>query len=518
MLQFISLERRECPAFLGSRDGWIIATDSEDFIPFDDFRAAHAVAGDQFTTVTGAAAGGGPRVQVRDGGIVTADFFAYEQSFRDGVNVAYDRGIVVTGAAPGGGPVVAVFDSDGNEISRFFAYDPDFRGGISVAIVGETIYTVPGPGGGPHVRTFDLHGVPLADFFGAESGRRDGWEIIVGDVTHDRSPDVVLINPLGQVDINEGVTSGRQTVQLPTGYTRAGYEGETMTVGNETNYLRGRALWTSFDMMTVFDETDGAAGNPDLPATTGTRPGVYRPIGIAGGPPPKWGDFQTFAEIDISGSVGTSPVGTGSSYIPMRDASGNEYVVTASHVARRSPFETVGRLPSLLAPGRLDGVPLLAGTPSAVSTIQPGIPYVVDAAAFHLADGVTLSNRVEFGDQSFMLDGVAGELQPGEVLIAIGRGRFVGVGQVDGFQEEPVPIRWPSGETPAIADQIIGIRGAVSLAEPGFSGGTAIRLSWAPTGVVRELVGMVVAGNTTYVFITPHAEIEAALGMSAMIV
>jgi hypothetical protein len=24
MLQFISLERRECPAFLGSRDGWII--------------------------------------------------------------------------------------------------------------------------------------------------------------------------------------------------------------------------------------------------------------------------------------------------------------------------------------------------------------------------------------------------------------------------------------------------------------------------------------------------------------
>lgn len=515
MLRLEPLESRDCPSFLGSRNGWVLMPDDNDFVPFPDFRADHATAGDQFTVVVGAASGGGPRVQVRDEGKVTADFFAYEETFRGGVNVAYDRGVVVTSAAHGGGPVVAVFDIQGKELARFFAYDADFRGGVSVAIRNGTIYTVPGPGGGPVVRSFDLHGTPLGeDFFGDDADRRDGWDLILGDVTHDRLADVVLAARSGRISINDGATGFRAAFTLPSDYTRAGYEGESLTVGNESNYLRGRALWTSFPSMTEFESSDAAAGNPNPPPTRGTRPGVYRPVAISGGTPPEFDNLTTFGRIDVSGSVGTSAVGTGSSYVPLLDATGSQYVVTASHVARRSPFAGPNELGSLVAPGRLDGTPSPAGTPASVSRIVSGTPYRVDAAAFRPAAGVVLSDDVAFGNESVRIDGVADSVEPGDVLIAVGRGRFIGAGTVDSYQTDAVSIRWPSGDAPLITGQIIGIRGAVPLAVPGFSGGVALRIVWTPEGIRRELVGMVVAGNETVVFITPHRSIETALGLT----
>lgn len=509
------LESRTVPSFLGSRNGYVLMPDNNDFVPFDDFRAAHYTAGDQYTIVVGAAAGGGPRVQVRTEGVVTADFFAYESTFRDGVNVAYDTGVVVTGAAPGGGPVVAVYDEFGVQRSRFFAYDPDFRGGVSVAVKGDTIYTVPGPGGGPVVKAFTLDGVEISARYGAAPDARDGWDLILGDATGDGLDDLTLATRNGRVSIVDGLTGYYAGFDLPTGYTLAGYEGESLSVGNETDYLYGRALWTSFARMTAFDELDAAAGNPNPPPTTGTRPGVYRPILTVGSGPPDFDGMETLQSIDVSGSVGTAQVGTGSAYVPMRDTDGNEYIVTASHVARRSPFFGLGQIGNLESPGKLDGHAELVGFPARMSVIAPGVPYTVDAVAFEPAPGVTLSRSIVLNGQSAELDGVAGQLQFGDLLIGIGRGRYVGSGTYYGEQDSLASIRWPSGEIVQIEGQRIGVRGVTRLAEPGFSGGVVFHAAFmGDEQIRRELVGMTVAGNNTTVFITPHSLIEAALRLT----
>ena len=159
-------------------------------------------------TAIGATVGGAPRVQVFQGGRQIADFFAYDSSFRGGVQVAvgdvngdgYDD--VVTGAAAGGGPNVKVFPGTGTRtpnvfggqvtsvtqnqtgvsstpIASFFAYAADFTGGVQVAVgnvdvtndlirpqnanaglpfqtygVREEIITAPLESGGPNVKVF----------------------------------------------------------------------------------------------------------------------------------------------------------------------------------------------------------------------------------------------------------------------------------------------------------------------------------------------------------------------------
>src|SRR5205823_2092335 len=96
--------------------------------------------------------------------------FAYEPSFRGGVNVAVGdfggdvgRGLV-TGAGVGGGPAVKVFNAVTREaVAAFFVYAPDVRGGVLVAagdLDGDGFDDlVTGPGGGPsEVKVFDPNG------------------------------------------------------------------------------------------------------------------------------------------------------------------------------------------------------------------------------------------------------------------------------------------------------------------------------------------------------------------------
>ena len=119
--------------------------------------------------ICGAGAGGGPRVIVFDGKTnfttVLQDFFAFDPSFRGGVDVAgADFNVdgfadIVVSAGPGGGPEVRVFDANTlNVLTQFYAYDPSFSGGVTVA-TGETdgsglssLITGAGPGGGAHVK------------------------------------------------------------------------------------------------------------------------------------------------------------------------------------------------------------------------------------------------------------------------------------------------------------------------------------------------------------------------------
>lgn len=525
ILRFEVLESRITPVMLASRDGMVINEYTDQFFrafPDDpNFNAAHALAANQFSTVIGAGAGGGPRVKILNFENQVADFFAFEDSFRGGVNVDLSGDTIVAGAAAGGGPVVAVYDAfTGEQRARFFAFDPAERFGVSVAIRDNVVYAVPGPGGGPLVKMFTPAGEFIGQFYGDDPGRRDGWDIIVGDVTHDSIDDVSLCNRAGRVSVVDGATGLRyyQTVKIGDGFTLAGYGGQAFTVGNQTNYERASAVWISFPTMPVYDYTDGAAGNHNPPKTTGTRPGVFHLFGSTGGGDPEIGDIRTFNDIFSSSSVGTDAVGTGSAYVAMKDSAGRPVIVTASHVTRGNPYTPTANIPPLTVPGKLDDRNAkIAGTIANASTITPNVPYVVDAAAFYPVPGVNLSQAYAFGNETVPFGSVATDIQPGSALIALGRGRFVGVGSVVGIQEGAASIRWPSGALPQITGQVVAKRGVTNLAVPGFSGGPVFSPVFVGINSIdRQLVGMTVAGNesTGVVFITPHAAIAAALGLS----
>jgi hypothetical protein len=126
--------------------------------------------------VTGAGPGGLPLVRVFpvEGG-ATTDFFAYDPSFRGGVNVAAHGLVTAAGttivASPAiGGTQVRLFSLTGQQAGAFAAYDPRFLGGVTVGVAttsssfngfNETILTGTGRGGGPLVNIWRLiNGAP----------------------------------------------------------------------------------------------------------------------------------------------------------------------------------------------------------------------------------------------------------------------------------------------------------------------------------------------------------------------
>jgi hypothetical protein len=129
------------------------------------FVAASKINSDnQADIITGAGAGGGPHVKVFDGatGATLSSFFAYDPRFTGGVSVAgsnsfHNAGSVITGAGPGGGPHVRVFDGLFGSLNfDFFAYEATFRGGVNVAQTALGIVTAPGPGRPPLVQRYQF--------------------------------------------------------------------------------------------------------------------------------------------------------------------------------------------------------------------------------------------------------------------------------------------------------------------------------------------------------------------------
>ena len=168
--------------------------------------------------IVGSGLGGGPRIRVFDGttlGTATptilSDFFAYESTFRGGVTVAVGDtdgdgfGDVVVGSGNGGGPRVRVFDgaqlSEGMQttLADFFAYESTFRGGVNVGSGNfnndsfDDIIAGAGVGGGPRVRVFDgkTPTTTLTDYFAYDSGLRSGVTIAAGDINGDSKTDVI---------------------------------------------------------------------------------------------------------------------------------------------------------------------------------------------------------------------------------------------------------------------------------------------------------------------------------------
>ncbi len=159
--------------------------------------------------ITGTGNGGGPRVRVLDGKTLGAttlkDFFAYEDSFRGGVQVAAGdtngdgRDDIITGTGVGGGPRVQVFSGKDNQVLRnYFAYEDSFRGGVLVAagdVNGDgkdDIITGTGPGGGPVVRVVSgLDGHELSTILTDDPTFRGGVRVEARDLNGDGRDDVI---------------------------------------------------------------------------------------------------------------------------------------------------------------------------------------------------------------------------------------------------------------------------------------------------------------------------------------
>ena len=173
--------------------------------------------------VVGTGVGGAPRIVVIDGATrgTLANFFAYESTFTGGVNVATGDvngdgfADVLVGSGVGGGPRVRVLSGDlinsttQVTIADFFAYENTFRGGVNVGsgtLSGGKFADViagAGFGGAPRVRVFagavfndplaPLPAAPVsvADYFAYDSGFRNGVNVASGDVNGDGRSDVI---------------------------------------------------------------------------------------------------------------------------------------------------------------------------------------------------------------------------------------------------------------------------------------------------------------------------------------
>lgn len=131
-------------------------------------------------------------------------FTAYHPLFRLGVNVAAcdldgdGKAEVITGAGHGGGPHVRVFDpATGLVSSEFFAYESTFRGGVNVACgnvdADAEIEIVTGPGisGGPHLKVFSADGELEQELFAGSLPSNSGLQVIVSNIDQQGSDEIL---------------------------------------------------------------------------------------------------------------------------------------------------------------------------------------------------------------------------------------------------------------------------------------------------------------------------------------
>jgi hypothetical protein len=268
------------------------------FMPFEQsFRGGVSVAvgdlvGDDAPDIAVAAASnGGPRVAIFDGaeGKVVQDFFVYEPSFTGGVSIAIGdidgdgNNDLITGAGTGGGPRVVVIDvATGNTIQDFFAFEDTFRGGVNVGsgdVDGNGIDDIivgTGIGGAPRVTAFsgDDTGNPLLNFFAFDSKFRDGVNVSTVDLNGDGADDIITGAGTGgapHVRVISGVDgaelenffafdpNGRGGARVAAVDTNGDGDGDTLVVGTPGQLRR------------FFRDADGVVSSEDIESVDITR-------------------------------------------------------------------------------------------------------------------------------------------------------------------------------------------------------------------------------------------------------
>ncbi|MFH0951685.1 MAG: phosphodiester glycosidase family protein [Patescibacteria group bacterium] len=159
--------------------------------------------------VVAAQRGGGAHVMAYDiTGHPVVNFFAYDQSFRGGINVATldmnsdGRDEIVTGPQYGA-PHVQIFEIKPNLIKRvspgFYAFDPAYRGGVDVGgadIDGDgrkEILVSRGNDATPLVAAYNNHEILQKAFFAYSTGFTGGVQVAGGDVDGDMIDEIIVI-------------------------------------------------------------------------------------------------------------------------------------------------------------------------------------------------------------------------------------------------------------------------------------------------------------------------------------
>lgn len=243
------------------------------------------VNGDGFTDVVAAPGfGGGPVVRVFSGtdGSELASFFAFDPGFRNGFSVAAgdldgdNRAEIVVGAGNGGGPAVAVFrGGDFVQLASFFAYDPSFRGGVNVAVgsfsgVGPAIAAGSGVGGGPQVALFPVGSLtPVRSFFAFDDSSRGGVNVAAGDLTGDGSDELVAVPAVGTPEVRLYDAVERLLRSFTAEVGTAG--GRVAVVGTDRLLVANGSGGST--AIRAYDGLDGAGG--ELFADAGRAYGLY---------------------------------------------------------------------------------------------------------------------------------------------------------------------------------------------------------------------------------------------------
>jgi lysophospholipase L1-like esterase len=191
--------------------------------------------------VVGAGPTGGPAVAVFSGadGSRLATFFAYEGSFRGGVGSVAVRDLdgdgmaeIAVGAGNGGGPAIVIYRGGTfEEAARFFAYDGSFRGGVNVALgefegIGPAIVAGAGVGGGPHVKLFAWDSLDsIRSFMVDDSAFRGGVAVAAGDFDDDGRDELATGRAAGGSNVaisDPGTQAILRRLPLTGGSPRAG--------------------------------------------------------------------------------------------------------------------------------------------------------------------------------------------------------------------------------------------------------------------------------------------------------
>jgi len=151
-------------------------------------------------------------VKIRNGrdGSVIQEAMVFDASFKGGVNLAVGNfnGDKVTdiavGAGMGGGPLVHILNGlNFSDMGSFFAYEPSFRGGVNIATADvdgdgiDEIITGAGNGGSPLVKVFSSRGTALDAFFAYESGLRTGVRVAGEDIDGDGREELITAPLMG---------------------------------------------------------------------------------------------------------------------------------------------------------------------------------------------------------------------------------------------------------------------------------------------------------------------------------